>query len=213
MPVRRASVVWAFVVAHVVAAGFVGSHAAAAPLDRDDVVAFLVEGTGNGHGRGLSQWGAYGWAVDHGWTWEEILDHYYGGTVSGKIDVDQRIRVRLTDWDGAGWFGFVSTSGQASWSSPDGANGSSPGSVRVVESSDGLFDVAVAAEVACPGTSTLTVPDGPIAEDDQDGDAIRRIQTFLTAFGHDPKGIDGEFGPLTASAVRAFQVAEDLTVN
>lgn len=213
VPVRRASVVWAFVVAHVVAAGFVGSHAAAAPLDRDDVVAFLVEGTGNGHGRGLSQWGAYGWAVDHGWTWEEILDHYYGGTVSGKIDVDQRIRVRLTDWDGAGWFGFVSASGQASWSSPDGANGSSPGSVRVVESSDGLFDVAVAAEVACPGTSTLTVPDGPIAEDDQDGDAIRRIQTFLTAFGHDPKGIDGEFGPLTASAVRAFQVAEDLTVN
>jgi len=49
VPVRRTSVVWAFVVAHVVAAGFVGSHAAAAPLDRDDVVAFLVEGTGNGH--------------------------------------------------------------------------------------------------------------------------------------------------------------------
>ena len=193
--------------------GLAGERVSAAPRDINDVVAYLVEGTGNGHGRGLSQWGAYGWAVDHGWTWEEILNHYYGGTVAGSIDTDQRIRVRLTDWDGAGWFGFVSTSGRAAWSSPGGDGGSGIASIRVVESSGGLFDVAVAAEVACPGTSTLTVPDGPVSEGSSDDDAVRRIQIFLTAFGHDPKGIDGDFGPLTASAVRAFQVAEGLTVD
>ena len=44
------------------------------------VGSIIVEGTGNGHGRGMSQWGAYGWAVDQGWNWIQILDHYYGTT-------------------------------------------------------------------------------------------------------------------------------------
>ncbi|MCW2602862.1 MAG: SpoIID/LytB domain protein [Pseudonocardiales bacterium] len=39
-----------------------------------------LTGHGNGHGRGLSQWGAYGYAVDAGWTYQQILDRYYGGT-------------------------------------------------------------------------------------------------------------------------------------
>ena len=39
--------------------------AEAAPAD---IIAIVIEGTGNGHGRGMSQWGAYGYAVDHGWS-------------------------------------------------------------------------------------------------------------------------------------------------
>ena len=31
----------------------------------DEIVAYVVEGTGNGHGRGLSQWGAYGLSLIH----------------------------------------------------------------------------------------------------------------------------------------------------
>ena len=42
-----------------------------------------IGGHGYGHGRGLSQYGAMGYAVDYGWTWQQILDHYYGGTVAG----------------------------------------------------------------------------------------------------------------------------------
>ncbi len=44
-----------------------------------------VTGHGYGHGRGLGQWGALGYAVDRGWTAQQIVDHYYGGTVSGQI--------------------------------------------------------------------------------------------------------------------------------
>ncbi len=55
--------------------------------DNGQIEAVVVEGTGFGHGRGMSQWGAYGWAVNHGWTWEEILDHYYGGTSMGTVAV------------------------------------------------------------------------------------------------------------------------------
>ena len=44
------------------------------------VLAFT--GHGWGHGLGLSQWGAYGYAL-HGWTHGRILAHYYSGTTLG----------------------------------------------------------------------------------------------------------------------------------
>jgi len=53
------------------------SSAAASPL-------IVVWGRGWGHGIGMSQWGAFGLAsgfkVDHPYTHEEILGHYYTGT-------------------------------------------------------------------------------------------------------------------------------------
>jgi peptidoglycan hydrolase-like amidase len=39
----------------------------------------VVTGRGWGHGVGMSQWGAYGYAT-HGWSWQRILAHYYPGT-------------------------------------------------------------------------------------------------------------------------------------
>ena len=40
--------------------------------------AFLINGHGWGHGIGMSQWGAYGYAK-HGWAYKAILKHYYTG--------------------------------------------------------------------------------------------------------------------------------------
>ena len=34
----------------------------------------VINGRGFGHGRGLSQYGAYGWATQRGWGWEQIVD-------------------------------------------------------------------------------------------------------------------------------------------
>ena len=45
-----------------------------------------VSGHGWGHGLGLSQWGAYGYAK-HGWTYDRILAHYYLGTTLGAATV------------------------------------------------------------------------------------------------------------------------------
>ncbi|HVC88888.1 MAG TPA: SpoIID/LytB domain-containing protein [Gaiellaceae bacterium] len=42
----------------------------------------VVSGHGWGHGLGLSQWGAYGYAK-HGWSYGRILAHYYSGTTLG----------------------------------------------------------------------------------------------------------------------------------
>jgi stage II sporulation protein D len=40
---------------------------------------YVVQGRGWGHGIGMSQWGAYGFAR-HGWSYPRILRHYYPGT-------------------------------------------------------------------------------------------------------------------------------------
>jgi len=50
-------------------------------------------GRGWGHGIGMSQWGAYGYAKN-GWTYDKILEHYYTGIKLGKVE-NAVLRVRL----------------------------------------------------------------------------------------------------------------------
>jgi SpoIID/LytB domain protein len=54
----------------------------------------VLVGHGWGHGRGMGQYGAFGYAVDHGWSSDRILSHYYGGTRPGQIG-NPFITVRL----------------------------------------------------------------------------------------------------------------------
>jgi stage II sporulation protein D len=56
---------------------------------------FFISGHGWGHGLGMSQYGAYGYA-QHGWTYDRILKHYYTGTTIGPAPVS-RVRVFLLD--------------------------------------------------------------------------------------------------------------------
>jgi len=56
--------------------------------------AFFAAGHGWGHGVGLAQYGAYGYAL-HGWTYDDIVAHYYPGTSLGDAPV-KRVRVLLT---------------------------------------------------------------------------------------------------------------------
>jgi len=55
-------------------------------------------GHGFGHGRGMGQFGSLGYALK-GWGYEQILDHYYGGTKMGTLP-DGDITVQLTKFDG-----------------------------------------------------------------------------------------------------------------
>jgi stage II sporulation protein D len=56
---------------------------------------WVVKGAGFGHGAGMSQYGAYGYAK-HGFGYRDILAHYYTGTTVGSI-TDQSVRVLLDD--------------------------------------------------------------------------------------------------------------------
>jgi peptidoglycan hydrolase-like amidase len=182
--------------------------ASAAP---SDVVAIVIEGTGNGHGRGMSQWGAYGWAVDEGRDWTWILDHYYGGTSLGDVNTAQaRIRVRLTALDGLGTVGVTSSSGGVKW----GAN--TKASMYAKDLGNNTYQVFGSSSRACPSSSTLAVPDGPISQGSNDGTAVRQIQTFLNAFriaGDVTLTVDGDFGNLTRARLEDWQGDQGLPSN
>ena len=62
-------------------------------LPASSVVAFT--GHGWGHGLGLSQYGAYGYAK-HGWTYDRILAHYYPGTTLGPAGIST-VRVLIAE--------------------------------------------------------------------------------------------------------------------
>src|SRR5690349_9309215 len=55
----------------------------------------IVTGHGWGHGVGMSQWGAYGYAL-HGWKYKRILYHYYPGT-SLETQGEPTVRVLLVE--------------------------------------------------------------------------------------------------------------------
>jgi peptidoglycan hydrolase-like protein with peptidoglycan-binding domain len=181
------------------APGAMHTAEAAAPTD---VVAVVVEGTGFGHGRGMSQWGAYGWAVDQGWNWVQILDHYYGGTTNGSIGNPQ-ITVRLDGLGSSNTVGLISHGGGVT------LNGVTRASMRAVRNGAGTYDILGSSSIACSVSSTLVVPDGPLVKGAQ-GDAVRQIQQFLTVFGFNPGGVDGDFGNLTEGAVIRFQANRGL---
>jgi stage II sporulation protein D len=62
---------------------------AAAPAAADTLV---ISGAGDGHGVGMSQDGAFGFA-EHGWSYQAILAHYYRHTTLGTADPHTIVRV------------------------------------------------------------------------------------------------------------------------
>jgi stage II sporulation protein D len=57
------------------------------------IASVFVAGHGWGHGVGLAQYGAYGYAL-HGWSYDKIVSHYYPGTTLGQSGL-KRVRVLL----------------------------------------------------------------------------------------------------------------------
>lgn len=76
-------------------------------------VSWVVRGHGFGHGVGVSQYGAYGFAL-HGKSYRFILAHYYQGTTIGEVSGVRVVRVLLdispTD---VGFSGATSACGRA----------------------------------------------------------------------------------------------------
>lgn len=52
----------------------------------------VIEGAGDGHGVGMSQDGALGYA-EHGWSYSAILAHYYTGTALGQAPANKIVKV------------------------------------------------------------------------------------------------------------------------
>ena len=201
--------------AAVLATGIAASSVAlpndAAPAEAagTDVIAIVLEGTGNGHGRGMSQWGAYGWAVDHGWSWPQILDWYYGGTAMGDVDPNSRMTVRLQGMDGAESVGVVSYAGGVSWA------GQTYASLRAVKNPTGpYFDVyGSGASTWCGGRLHRQQLVRVVHDGDRGGARIEPARGHRPVparrFGRPLPRVDRRVGPPTASASSTTLRTED----
>lgn len=54
----------------------------------------VIDGAGDGHGVGMSQDGARGYA-EHGWSYSAILGHYYTGTAIGQAAANTVVKVLM----------------------------------------------------------------------------------------------------------------------
>ena len=50
-------------------------------------ITYAISGGGWGHGTGMSQYGAFGMGLE-GYSWQEILEHYFTGIVPGQLGTD-----------------------------------------------------------------------------------------------------------------------------
>jgi stage II sporulation protein D len=105
MPATRRTILRVFLTTIVAALAFAPAAGAG--------VSWLVKGHGFGHGVGLSQYGAYGYAK-HGKDYRFILGHYYSGTSIGQVDGVRIVRVLLDiSGDDVGFSAASSACGQA----------------------------------------------------------------------------------------------------
>jgi stage II sporulation protein D len=72
---------------------------------------FTIRGAGFGHGVGMSQYGAYGFALN-GTGYRDILSHYYTETAIGSYDSSQRVRVLLQSVRGSASFTGATRAGR-----------------------------------------------------------------------------------------------------
>ena len=130
-----------------------------------------ISGHGFGHGRGMGQWGALGYAVDRGWSSEAILDHYYRGTVAAGDAGNPVVTVELTAWRGKG--AIVTAPGLAVDGALVGA-----GAVLVNSAGSGSFQVFTGPGCAGPWTPWGTRPSGFIIKSVADfHDPANHLQT------------------------------------
>ncbi|MGY1821260.1 SpoIID/LytB domain-containing protein [Geodermatophilus sp. SYSU D00079] len=161
--------------AALVSAAVLGAPAPAAQAAITGDVQFT--GHGWGHGRGLGQWGAYGYAINSGWPFWLILQHYYGGTVQGT-QPNTVITVNLNGQDGKD---LLVTSGRDF--TVGGVPVSAGSAARVQARADGSFVLTTSHGCAQPGVWTTTIPNSRVASTVQPGNDLSAMLSVCTAAG------------------------------
>ena len=135
-----------------------GMPAPASAADWDEVD---FEGSGWGHGVGMSQHGARAAAEKMGWDYEQILTHYFQGTSISEVNWKTPIWVNL-EFDFSSLtlsvldVGASGTGGPVTISSDSGSANAVPGAMINLNHIGGS---ACSVEVKNPGTSPQTITD------------------------------------------------------
>jgi SpoIID/LytB domain protein len=131
-------------------AGAAGASPTRAPVATQSFGGLVtILGRGFGHGEGMGQWGAYGYATRFGWSWPAILAHYYGGTALSTVNPNTPISVRLQALDDQPFTAFVQDKGLMSTNANGGATRFR--SLVAVETAPGTYAVYGRADTTvCP---------------------------------------------------------------
>jgi stage II sporulation protein D len=116
---------------------------------------WVVNGAGFGHGVGMSQYGAYGYAK-HGFKYDQILTHYYTGTTIGST-ADRSVRVLLRDGARSVAFRGAGSACGAGLSPSKGYVAKRKGSGVVVRNKKGRRIARCGAAMTAIGSPTVTV--------------------------------------------------------
>jgi SpoIID/LytB domain protein len=119
-----------------------------------------ITGHGFGHGLGMGQVGAYGYATHFGWTWQQILAHFYPATTLAHANPSAAMTVRLAALDDRPVTAVVQDGGQLATS----ANGSVGRfkSIAAVAFAPGHYRVYARADaVNCPAATTVAAFQAP----------------------------------------------------
>jgi peptidoglycan hydrolase-like amidase len=152
--VRHIAMLMVIAVSSTISVAPVATRAATLPP-----LAVIIRGHGFGHGRGMSQYGAYAWASIYNKTWQEILDFYYGGTgnsTSTITDADKLLlpsnlmTVRLQALDNS-QTAVQSDNSTAQWEADPAAK--SYASLVAREVGDNIYDIWGSATATCPSSS------------------------------------------------------------
>ncbi len=134
-------------------------------------------GHGWGHGRGMGQWGARGYAVDHAWDFRRILSHYYGGTTQGT-QPDGPITVELSGQAGKD---LVVTSGRDF--TVGGVRVSAGSAARVQARPDGGYLLSTSLGCTEPVVWTTPITSPRVVPSAEPGADLRAMLSLCTATG------------------------------
>ena len=184
---RRRRIALALLVVSAVIVPFTQTDPPKASANNLPPLGVIIRGHGNGHGRGMSQYGARAWATKLGSTWQSIIDFYYGGsgrTLTPLTEADAGLTpggvmsVRLEIHDGK-QTAVVSDTKTLSWMGQSAAYGSMI--ARPVATN--TFDIYASPNIEC-GAST-GIPAGFTLI----GDNVRGPIDFVTTNGSNPAAI------------------------
>jgi len=138
------------------------------------VQSVVIDGRGNGHGAGLSQWGALGWATQYDKTWQEILAIYYTNTALDDVrDADFRntpvghMVVQLSALDGLQTAVISDSLSLTSTSDPTGRTWGSM-VAREVPGRNNVYDLWAKRSTDCPSIGDALLPPDPTDGDGTD---------------------------------------------
>jgi stage II sporulation protein D len=134
-----------------------GALIACAPATAEAAKRFTIRGAGFGHGVGMSQYGAMGYAT-HGWDYKRILGHYYSGTELGVLTAPRDVRVLLQSTSGSAAFSGASRAGGRTLSPSKTyyARGRAGGQVQLLDGR-GRSLASVPAPLRATGPGVLTL--------------------------------------------------------